>query len=286
MWSYWGAFECFHEGWYSHSLWANLGLGFIQYWCWPIAFAGLAALGIWKPKVGGAMFVAIGLLINGWLFGFQNSVALVFLLAPSLLLGALFAFGTVPRPRLSIALVIGVPALIIVCITIPLAIKVSRRLTAIRNVPLVWANGSETLVWAPPGPGWPLSGVDYSKAKEICAHLSLDGRSISLTELNLWRLPTVEEAERALNRHGHPAGCTYSGKPGFQPCRIEPDKEAPLWNTFSPVIYWWTGTDDESDHNLRIAYNGYVLPVRKAGSGYTAFRAVRVAGREEVRIAN
>jgi hypothetical protein len=275
FWSYWGGFECFHEGWYYHRLVDNLCLAFFQYWCWPIAFGGLSALGFMKPRIGAGLFVLIGVLVNWLLFRFQNMFGIEFILLPCVALAALFCFGRVRKPVLAAWLAVGFPVLVIAGISIPLLIKVSGRLTDIRNEPLVWASGHETLVWAPPGPGWPTAGVSYERALWVCDHLSLDGRSLSDKPRKLWRLPTVQEAIRAMNRHGKPAGCEYSGKQGFQPCTTEPDKEAPLWNPFSQVIYWWTATDDSRGHNLRVTYNGSVLAVQKSLTGYTAFRAVR-----------
>lgn len=275
LWSFWGAIECFHEGWYYHSLVDNLRLALVQYWCWPIAFSGLAALSIAKPKIGASLFVAIGLLTNAVLFHFQNMAGFDLMLLPCLLLAALFGFGSVPRPKLAVWIVVSLPLLVMIVISLPLLIKVSNRVTVIRNEPLVWATGVETLVWAPPGPGWPDKGVTYANAQWICDHLSYDGRTISAKRLQFWRLPSIHEAEHAMTRHGKMAGCDYSGKPGWQPCQIQPDKEAPIWNPFSQVIYWWTASDDDRGDNLRISYNGYVLPVQKRLTGYTAFRAVR-----------
>lgn len=275
FWSFWGAIECFHEGWYYHRLADNLELAFVQYWGFPIAFSMLAAIAIWKPRIGGVLFAFAGILVNALLFHFQNWAGVVLILAPCLLLAGLFGFGSFPKPILSSIAVVGFPALIIVVITVPLAIRVAGRDTNISDRPLVWTTASETLVWAPPGPGWPKSGVTFEKAQWICQHLTSDGKGTTSTVQNLWRLPAVQEAERALNQHRKPAGCDYSGKPGWQPCRVEPDKEAPLWDPFSQVIYWWTATDNEKGENLRVAYNGYVLPVRKTPTGYTGFRAVR-----------
>jgi len=56
---------------------------------------------------------------------------------------------------------------------------------------------SVCLVWATRGSGWPDDGVSYNEAKEICAHLSEDGTEILGEKVEIWRLPTVEEAWRA-----------------------------------------------------------------------------------------
>jgi len=275
FWSVWGAIENFHEGWYEHSLLANLKLAFVQYLSWPILFALLATLGIWRPKLGGVAFIVIGVAINAFLFGFRNPVGLMLILSPCVILGLLFGFGEVPRPKIASAVVLGIPSLIIVAISIPLGWKVSHRITFISKEPLVWKAANETLVWAPPGPGWPRTGVSYSEAQYRCLHLSLDGLTVCRQPVNVWRLPTVDEAIEALNRGGKASGCTYMGPNRMQPCEIEPDKEAPVWDPFSNVIYWWTGSDDSVGRNMRICYNSYVLPVAKGPSNYTGFRAVK-----------
>ena len=60
--------------------------------------------------------------------------------------------------------------------------------------------------------------------------------------------------------------------------RVAPDKEAPLWNPFSRVTYWWTADEVDANRAYRIAYNGQVLAVRKAfGPGYLACRCVKAA---------
>jgi hypothetical protein len=58
--------------------------------------------------------------------------------------------------------------------------------------------------------------------------------------------------------------------------RTRPDKESPLWNPDSPIIYWWTATEVDPEQVCRVAYNGYVLVVpKKISMGSCAFRAVR-----------
>ncbi len=277
LWSVWGAIENFHEGWYKKSLVENLLLAAVQYWAWPLAFALLGALAIWKPKLGAVLFAFIGVFLNAFLFGFRNFVGVELILVPCLMLGALFWFSVLPRKALSVWICVGLPILTIVAISLPLGWKVAHRITLIQDQPLVWQSGSETLVWAPPGPGWSSGGESYAVAVERCAHLAPDGKTIGAKALNLWRLPTVEEAIDALNRGGHSAGCNYTGKAGFQVCRTEPDKEAPLWDAYSPVIYWWTSTENTRGKDLRVSYNGYVLPVSKGAEGSTGFRAVRTA---------
>lgn len=58
FWAFWGIIENFHQGWYSTSVWMNLGLMFVQYLA-PMLFFLVAALAgtIW-PRLGGVLYVA------------------------------------------------------------------------------------------------------------------------------------------------------------------------------------------------------------------------------------
>ena len=58
--------------------------------------------------------------------------------------------------------------------------------------------------------------------------------------------------------------------------RITPDKESPLWNTRSQVIYWWTATEVDEDRAYMVVYDGKVWPRRKRfAPPCFGFRAVR-----------
>lgn len=54
--------------------------------------------------------------------------------------------------------------------------------------------------------------------------------------------------------------------------RWRPDKESPLWNVQSRVIYWWTVTEVDDERAYTIVYDGKVWQRRKrfvpATSGY------------------
>jgi hypothetical protein len=43
----------------------------------------------------------------------------------------------------------------------------------------------------------------------------------------------------------------------------QPDKESPLWNVHSPIIYWWTATEVDSGSAYIIVYDGKVWPKLK-----------------------
>lgn len=265
--------ECFVEGWYKHTLVANLALMFGGYLLWPLLFVGLGVLASLWPRVGAIMFAAAGILTNVFMFRFPNLAGLELILLPCLLLAAGFLVGEVPRPKLTATLTALVPLAGISFDSIPNYWLVSHRLTKLPTGPLGWKAGDQTLFWAPPGPGWPNRNVSYAEAQRCCDFLDQQGTRLLNHPVRFWRLPTVQETVAALNRGGVPAGCAYYGAVGPQPCDRVPDKEAPLWDPFSPVIRWWTASSDPYGMDLVVTYNGIVAPSRK--SLVTAgFRAV------------
>jgi hypothetical protein len=44
---------------------------------------------------------------------------------------------------------------------------------------------------------------------------------------------------------------------------VRPDKESPLWNAHSQVIYWWTATEADDESAYIIVYDGKVWLRRK-----------------------
>lgn len=55
-----------------------------------------------------------------------------------------------------------------------------------------------------------------------------------------------------------------------------PDKEPPLWETHSPIIYWWTATQPDTASAYLVSYSGWVFPNNiRFRPGYYGFRAVR-----------
>jgi hypothetical protein len=113
-----------------------------------------------------------------------------------------------------------------------------------------------------------------------CRHLTPDGLGLAETPVDVWRLPTVEEVVRSLCRHGRHAGGTWDAALGSARFQIMPDKESPLWDGHSKIIYWWTSTEVDPDQALRISYNGHVMPLpKKVAYGYMGFRAVREPAR-------
>jgi hypothetical protein len=173
---------------------------------------------------------------------------------------------------------IGIPLLIVVAFGLEPAIRISGRIDdGIREARLVEGNGV-LLIRAPAGPGWPNHGVNWEKAKQACLFLSEDGKTVMKTPQNIWRLPTVEEAVRSMARHGSNCGGVWDPKKEQAKYEIKPDKESPLWDTTSPIIYWWTATEKDENTAYMIIYNGVVYSAATDSQiGSRSFRVVKEA---------
>jgi hypothetical protein len=276
FWAYWGSIEAFHEGWYFHSFWKNIGLTFAQYLSPMMIFVLLALASIRFPRIGALLHIMLGFAIP--LFVVRTSAALMFIAAPLIVLGLLYLWGR-PRPlRLAYACAAILPFSVALVCGAPSAYRVANRVDdGIRDARVVEGNGI-ALMWAPRGPGWPDDnrGYTWREADSICASLTDDGRGVAATRQNIWRLPSVEEAVRSMARHGKNAGGSWDSIAARAEYAVEPDKESPLWDSWSPVIYWWTSTPVDEGNAYKIVYNGQVWPARrKTHLAYFAFRAVR-----------
>jgi hypothetical protein len=274
FWAVWGSIENFHEGWYQRETWRNLALMLVQYlpWMFVPMVAGLLAL--WRRPAGALAHGALAAAAL-WLFGLR-SVGGRLIAIPVFILGMLYLYGR-PHPiawaRRTLVLV---PLLAAVVGGAQPAWRVFTRPEgvdlAMRRIP---GNGTD-LVWAPAGPGWDDRGFSWFEATRRCEYLTADGSGVARTPQGVWRLPTVEEAVRTARWRGANAGGEWHAAAGRATYRTMPDKEAPLWHPYSPIIYWWTASDAGNGRAYRIAYNGYVLAVRKEQSAaYTACRCVR-----------
>lgn len=176
---------------------------------------------------------------------------------------------------------------------------------------LILGNGV-VLVWAPAGPGWtrsvtwnqvalyglsPLGFDNKSLGHEercnkdtnegcataldmqrynVCLYLSEDGSRLETTFQGYWRLPTTDEIVRSLVRHGENAGCIWEDQTGKQLCTVTPDKETPLWNPKSPIIYLWTADEVNREEAYYVTYHGKVWASSKfVGLGSMGYRCVR-----------
>lgn len=275
FWAYWGIIENFHEGWFNESLLANLGLMFVQYLSPMLAFLAVALVSIWWPRIGAGLHV-LGALFAFWFFGGASNAGMIFIMTPLLLFAALYWFGR-PQPRkVATYLVIGLPLLTLVIFGVEPVIRVAQRLNDGDLSARVVAGNGVTLTWAPEGPGWPRAGMDWREANAACQHLAADGTALATTPQNIWRMPTVDEAVRSMARHGENSGGVWDAATAQATYQTRPDKESPLWNVYSQVIYWWTATEVDEERAYIIVYDGKVWPRSKEfGPAYLGFRCVK-----------
>jgi hypothetical protein len=275
FWAFWGIVENFHEGWYYESLLSNVGLMFVQYLSPMFIFMALTLISILWPRAGGALHAILALLVVGFFQAWTNTVTFFFIL-PLMGIGALYWFGR-PQPRkIAISLAVGLPLLTLTVFGIEPALRVSQRLDdGNLKVRLVQGNGVD-LFWAPDGPGWPRAGTDWYEAQRVCRYLGEDGLVLAPTPQDIWRLPTVDEAVRSMARHGENSGGVWDAETAKATYESTPDKETPLWNVHSQVIYWWTATEVDEEHAYIIVYDGKVWPrAKRFGPAYLGFRCVK-----------
>lgn len=274
FWAYWGINENFHEGWYFVNFGDNVLLMFGQYLLMPICFMLLAVISIRWNKIGSLahMVLAVG---SYFLFG-KMKAGFFFVAIPMAGLALLYWFGKLERRKLAYFLVIGLPLIQILGIGTFQGIRIANRYNDNKfESRLIEGNGVK-LIWAPHGPGWPDNGTSWDNAKRICAHLNNDGSMLQNDELNIWRLPTVNEAVRSQIYHGNNAGGVWDSVARKATYKFQPDKESPLWNIHLKTIYWWTSTEVNEANAYIIVYNGGVWPRKKSlRAGYLNFRAVK-----------
>ena len=275
FWAFWGITETFHEGWYYESLLSNLGLTFAQYLSPMLVFMGVSLVSIYWSRLGGALHVILALLAI-WFFNAFSNAATFLIILPFVGLGMLYWFGR-PQPRkVAISLALGLPVLTLIIAGTAPVIRVSQRIDD-GNLQARLVHGNEIeLIWAPDGPGWPRSGGDWQEARQTCQFLNDDGSALSSTAQNIWRLPTVDEAVRSMALHGQNSGGVWDSENAVAVYSLSPDKESPLWNIHSQVIYWWTATEVDEEHAYIIVYDGKVWTRSKQfGPAYLGFRCVK-----------
>lgn len=277
FWAYWGAFENFHEGWYSTSIWENLFLLLFQYLLFTTLFVLLALITLKWKKPGLILHILLGIL--GFVFFSGSHIILrILIITPTILLGLLYYLGNPQPKKWAYRLIISVPLIIILAISIPLGYKVSQR-TNDGNFNLRIVEGNQvTLAWAPRGPGWPDEGKSWQEAQDICDYLSEDGLVMMEEKQHIWRLPTVDEIVRSMAIHGNNSGGTWSPETEKATYVKKPDKETPLWDMHSKVIYYWTADtamkDDQKAYIM--TYHGGVFTKKKTDCQvYQSFRAVK-----------
>ena len=276
VWALWGIIENFHEGWFYDSLLRNVGLMFVQYLSPMIIFLSLTLVAIAYPRIGGVAYALVGITLGLVLFDWHDTVAMQLVILPMLLLGVLYWYGRPQPRRRAYCLAVGLPVLtLMVCGAEPV-VRVSGRIDDNNLETRVVEGNGIRLVWAPDGEGWPRKGVTWHEAVSRCRHLTADGRTLAGVPQNVWRLPTVEEAVRSLSRHGMNSGGTWDPAARAATYHTRPDKESPLWNVRSQVIYWWTATEINDDQAYMIVYDGKVWPRRKGfAPDYLGYRCVK-----------
>jgi len=79
-----------------------------------------------------------------------------------------------------------------------------------------------------------------------------------------------------MTRHAANSGGRWDANSAQPSYAIQPDKESPLWDIHSQVIYWWTATEADEGHAYIIVYNGQVWPRSKPlNVDYLGYRCVK-----------
>ncbi len=275
FWAFWGIIENFHEGWYYPSRLMNVALMVGQYLSPMLIFTGTTLIAITWPRLGAVLHLALALLAV-WFFQAFSNAATFLIIMPLLGLSLLYWFGRPQPRRIAIILAAGLPLLTLIILGAEPILRVSQRLDdGNRQARLVPGNGM-SLIWASEGPGWPSEGTNWDEAQRACQYLTEDGLTRASSPQQIWRLPTVDEAVRSMARHGQNSGGVWDAENARATYSTRPDKESPLWDTHSQVIYWWTATAVDEARAYIIAYDGQVWPrTRQFGPAYLGFRCVR-----------
>lgn len=288
LWAFWGTIECFHEGWWAATLGGRL-LQALAYHTILLVSLAMLALAIRWPKVGAVVYFLLGLAFSWLIFSarwpdISLEAFLSWLPVTGLVVGVgfLWWFGRLSPLKLAYLLGIGLPLLVSLGSSVEPIWRIAHRSDdGVRTARLVAGNGV-SLVWAPAGPGWVRDAehsCSWAKARDRCAHLSENGTKLMDEPQYIWRLPTIDEAVRSLTRGGQNAGGGWDAEAQRASYSVRPDKESPLWDSYSETIYWWTASEVDDERAWRIVYNGstWALP-KDLGMGSQGFRAVRDVG--------
>jgi hypothetical protein len=270
---FWGILENFHEGWHHPTLLLRL-IWSVAYLSLAMIFVTLSIASVRWPWLGGALHFCLAAF--AWWFFHASLAASQMIVVPPVVLGLGYMYGR-PEPRhWAYRLLIAVPLAVVVACGIEPAWRVATRIDdRDRGARHLQANGVN-LIWAPQGPGWPTQGMSWHAAIERCRHLTADGTSVAQTPQDIWRLPTVDEAVRSQCRHGQNCKGVWEVAAGTASYEQRPDKESPLWDIYSHVVYWWTATEVNNEQAYIIVYDGKVWPRSKGADwGYLGFRAVK-----------
>ena len=276
FWAWWGILENFHEGWWHPSIVMRLGQLIGMYMLFTNLFVGAGLVALRWPRLGGGVHIAAGCWALWFFRAASPMLVFPFMVGPFVGIGVAYWLGR-PYPRwLAMSALCLLPLLTIVLFGIGPAWRISQRLDdGDRGARRISGNGVD-LVWAPEGPGWPTEGVSWDEAKRRCEHLTDDGSSLADEPQRIWRLPTAEEAVRSMQRRGRNCGGKWDAVRQKASYEITPDKESPLWDVHSQVVYWWTATELSEKQALIIVYDGKTWPRPKNfRPGYLGFRGVK-----------
>ena len=278
LWSVWGILENFHEGWYSPELWVNIQLMLIQYLPVALIFMLLPIITMRWHRIGLGLFLALAAFVPFFFSGASFQVVYIMLAFPLIGLGVLFFFGR-PQPfRLAAGLLAGIPLLIMIVIAIPNLIRISERINDGDFGQQQLDCQGQPITWAARGEGFPERGSTWADALHACQYLSADGTQLMDTPQNIWRLPSIDEAVRCQTYRNENAGGIWNSETKTAAYRHAPDKETPLWDSYSEIIYYWTAeaVPDSSGRAYIIDYKGGIFPKPTQYSpNYLSFRCVK-----------
>ncbi len=171
---------------------------------------------------------------------------------------------------------VGLPLLTLIISGVEPVLRVTQRFDDNNlQARLVQGNGVN-LIWAPEGPGWPRAGANWHESQQVCRYLSEDGLATANEAQLIWRLPTVDEAVRSMACHGQNSAGVWDAEIARASYKTTPDKESPLWNIHSQVIYWWTATELDEEDAYMVVYDGKVWSrAKQFGPAYLGFRCVK-----------
>lgn len=275
-WAFWGIIENFHEGWWHPSLGMRIAQLLGMYLLFTNLFVATGLIGLYWPRLGGSLHILAGLWALWFFQAASPLLVLPFMFGPLIATGVAYWFGRPSPRRLAAGVLCGVPLLTMLAFGVEPAWRVAHRVDdGDRRARRLAGNGVD-LIWAPQGPGWPTAGVSWYEAVQRCQYLESDGLTLATKPRGIWRLPTMEEAVRSMHRGGQNCGGNWDPTHWKASYRRTPDKESPLWDTHSQVVYWWTATEISEKQALIIVYDGKAWPRPKDfRPGYLGFRAVK-----------
>jgi len=277
LWAYWGIIENFHEGWYLPTLAENLGLMFVQYLSPMLVFILLTIVSNVRAKIGAFLHFGAAL-FSAWFFRGGSGGTVMLVASLFSILGALYWFSGTRKNRTILLLALILPLSTAAAFGIAPLLRVLDRSRDVDLSAQYIPTDDFALLWAPSGPGWPKTGENWHAAARVCRYLNADGTQIESTGSNIWRLPEVEEAVLSMRCRGKACGGSWDDANGKAAYDHLPDKDMPLWDIYSPVIYWWTSSEVDGESAYMIAYDGRVWPRKKStAQTYLGFRCVRDA---------